>query len=176
MSQITNDQAAFSAIYGTPASTISFATLPGSVRRVDALKSQQLIHTAQPALPVIKSIFGSNVIDLYAYAFDTDAWEMGSTNSTIQSKSPVIRWNYDLSVEHLPGYTYLWLIAPASEPFSMVTSAGFYGVIPEVATEKTFFFSQDISIFSLSYAYDCATGGETWQGEVATWQGDAVTW
>jgi len=177
MSIVTADQGAFEEAYGTAVSTIVFATLPGSVRRVDALIAPQLIHAAQPALPVIKSRFGSKIIDIYSYAFDTDEWELGSTNSTINSKLLAVRWNYDLSIERLPGFTYLWLISPTSVPFSLLTTSGFYGVTPENG-ETAFFFSNDFGVYSISYAYDGVEDedGSTWQGGVITWQGEAVTW
>jgi len=176
MSLITSSQPDFEIAYGTAGATISFATLLGSQRRVDALSNEQLLHPTLPALTMIRSITGAKIVDVYSHAFDTDEWEIGSTNKTIGSRRPVIRWNYDLSVGKLPEFTYLWLIAPTSAPFSMLTTAGYYGVIPESATEEVFFFSAGIGVYSLSYNYAGGHGWGTWQGASATWQGETVTW
>lgn len=180
MSTITNSQSAFESAYGAAGETISFATLLGTQRRVDALKNQQLLHPTLPALPMIRSITGTQIIDVYSHAFDSD-WQFGSTNSTLVSRRPILRWNYDLSVEKLPGYTYLWIIAPTSAPFSLLTNDGFYGVIPDSATEIVFFFSTAFGVYSLSHDYAGGSGslpgeGDLWQGEAATWQGEDVTW
>lgn len=181
MSTITSDQSAFEAAYGTAGETISFALLLGDQRRVDALRLEQLLHPTLPAMPMIRSISGQT-IDVYSHAFDTGDWQIGSTNSTLRSRRPIIRWNYDLSVEKQPGFTYLWLIAPAGTPFSLLTTDGFYGVIPDSAAETAFFFSTAFGVYSLSYDYVDGTGslpsgdGDTWQGEEVTWQGESATW
>lgn len=179
MSTITSDQSTFEATYGAAGATISFATLLGAQRRVDALRYGQLLHPTLPALPMIQKITGTQIIDVYSHAFDIDAWEMGSTNSTLRSRRPIVRWNYDLSVEKLPDYTYLWFISPVAEPFSLLTTSGFYGVIPDSSSEFVFFFSNTMGVYSLSYDYANGGGapaGDLWQGSAMTWQGEAVTW
>ena len=173
MSTITSDQTAFETAYGTAAQTLSFALLVDGSRRVDALSKQQLLH-ASTAAPLIKSTFGKVSIDVYAYAFDLGDWQIGSTNSTLRSRLPALRWGSDLAVQKLPGFSYLWVIAPSDSPFILNTAVGFRGVIPDT-DETVFFFSEDFGITTLGY--ECTgAGGDFWQNDPMTWQGDAVTW
>lgn len=90
-------------------------------------------------------------------------------------KTMSFSWNDDDSIEKCAGYDYLWITSPDDSPFSIMASSGFLGVIPDT-DEKTFFFSNDFSITSLSYDYSGGAGWLTFGGETVTIQGETGIW
>lgn len=175
MSLITSDESAFLTAYGAAASSLTFAELINGKDRVHALLDEQYIHPTLTYLFLIHSIRSGKYIYPFNWAFDLGDWQIGSTNSQINSRLPVFTWNLGDTISRYPGYQYLWIIAPDDSPFSLQTDQGFVGVIPD-ADETTFFFSTDLKISSLDYDLAGGSGAGTWQGAQGTWQGDAVTW
>ena len=179
MSTITSDQAVFEAAYGSPGSEVFFTPLVVDLTRTQLLQAEQVLHPTTPGLQLVRKIVGTTDISLHTAAFDTDPWQIGSTDSTLSSKLPAVRWLYDLAIKKISDRAYLWLISPSSDPFALITTGGFWGVIPDPA-ETTFFFSTDVGIYSIRYDY-AGSGvvpgeGDLWQGASTTWQGEAVTW